>query len=287
MRAPHAIHLPAALCLALSGLVPTAAAAASPVAESPAFTRMRALYEGLSEAQVRARGYEVEQHCDTAADLGYPPEAGAMGFHATNAQLRNDQMGGRWDPSSPPILLLDGSRRVVGVEWEASASVSPPPSLFGQSAPLVAEPAGMGDAGGGEQRYMLHAYFEPGGQVLFDTFNPDLACPLIGHLAASPAGSFANFEFDYPGDESVYTINLQVTPDSGTVLQRAGFLVFGPGGSLQATGGAQPSLRPNVSANIITRNRGRHVVQVYNYNPNVAIDFELTLVRGLPEGRKS
>lgn len=101
-----------------------------------------------------------------------------------------------------------------------------------------------------------------------------------------PGGQSTRYTFDYPGDESVYTVGLDLAPDAGEVLDRAGFKVFGPTGSLQATGGPQRTLSPNVAANVVSRNRGRHVVEVYNYHPTLPVDFRLGLARGLPEGRR-
>jgi hypothetical protein len=106
-----------------------------------------------------------------------------------------------------------------------------------------------------------------------------------GHLAASSSGVSTRYSFEYPGDESVYTINLQVSPDNGDLLNRAGFRIYGPNGSVQTTGGAQTGLKPNVSANVTSRTKGRHVVEIYNYNQAVPIDYALSLSRGLQEGR--
>src|SRR5689334_19416240 len=47
-----------------------------------------------------------------------------------------------------------------------------------------------------------------------------------GHLG--PGGRVANYPIFYPGDKSVYTINLQISPDDSALLQNAGFKVFGP-----------------------------------------------------------
>jgi len=90
--------------------------------------------------------------------------------------------------------------------------------------------------------------------------------PIGGRLGASRTGRAVEYSFDYPGTEDVFTVELQVWPDDGAVLQKAGFRVYSPDGSLHITGGAQRGVRPNVSANVKSRNRGRHVVQVYNYN---------------------
>src|SRR5688500_9675520 len=73
--------------------------------------------------------------------------------------------------------------------------------------------------------------------------------PNAGELA--PGGTFARFGFDYPGDRSVFTVNLHVEPDDAGVLKNAGFVIYGPGGEEIVRGGAQPGRRPNVSADVI------------------------------------
>jgi hypothetical protein len=91
------------------------------------------------------------------------------------------------------------------------------------------------------------------------------------------------FQFDYPGDESVYTINVQMYPDDGGVLANAGFEVFTPNGTLQVKGGPQPKLQPNVSANVITRVPGTFTVKVFNNNPGVVVNYTVTLVTNPPD----
>jgi L-fuconolactonase len=100
-------------------------------------------------------------------------------------------------------------------------------------------------------------------------------------------GQTADYALDYPGDGSVYTIKLQVAPDDASILQYAGFKVYTPSGSLQVVGGAQPSLRPNVAADLISATRGRFTVQVYNANRQAAIDYELSIGRGPAENRRT
>jgi len=105
-----------------------------------------------------------------------------------------------------------------------------------------------------------------------------------GHLNRN--GDTDDYTFDYPGDESVYTIGLQVSPDVGAFLNRAGFKVYNPSGAVHVTGGLQVGLVPNVAANVISRNKGRHVVQVYNYHPEAGLDYGLTLTPGPPEASR-
>jgi L-fuconolactonase len=108
-----------------------------------------------------------------------------------------------------------------------------------------------------------------------------------GRLAAGAAGHFATYTFEYPGDESVYTIALQVFPDETRVLENAGFKVFGPQpGRVYVTGGAQRGLRPNVSGNLIGKERGSYTVEISNYDPAVAIEYELTIGRRRPESQQ-
>jgi hypothetical protein len=105
-----------------------------------------------------------------------------------------------------------------------------------------------------------------------------------GHLNRN--GGVAEYSFDYPGDESVYTIGLQVYPDVGAFMDRAGFRVYNPNGAVHVTGGPQGGLVPNVAANVISRNKGRHLVQVYNYHPEAGLDYALTLTPGPPESSR-
>jgi hypothetical protein len=100
------------------------------------------------------------------------------------------------------------------------------------------------------------------------------AAPIKGTLGP---GQFVLLQIDYPGDESVFTVNEQVDPDDPALLERAGFQVFQPNGSLQVKGGAQPKLQPNVSADIIGTIRGSYTVKLFNDNPNAAIGYALTL----------
>lgn len=97
-----------------------------------------------------------------------------------------------------------------------------------------------------------------------------------------PGGNFHKYEFTYPGDRSVYTVNLYVTPDDVNVLRNAGFKVYDPDGRLIAEGGPQPGLRPNVSANVIATRDGTYLVQVHNYDPNVAIEYRIELILNPP-----
>ena len=153
------------------------------VPQSSEFAAVRARFEGMTEAQVQAAGYEVDPHCVTAVDAGLPPAVGGMGFHAVHRQRFAEQFAsGQLDAQNPPLLMLDANKRVVGLEWEAAAS-GPQPELFGQTVPLL-----FGHPGPPEvnvPHYMLHAYFKPNGMVLFSVFDPDLTCPAAADAPAT------------------------------------------------------------------------------------------------------
>lgn len=108
---------------------------------------------------------------------------------------------------------------------------------------------------------------------------PEAGAPsaLTGTLApGGREGQFALFEFDYPGDGSLYTVRLQLQPERPDVLQKAGFRLYGPRGRLLVTGGAQPGLRPNVAGDFSSREAGTYTVQVYSY-ADVPVGYEVAL----------
>src|SRR5262245_23894173 len=107
-----------------------------------------------------------------------------------------------------------------------------------------------------------------------------LARPIRGRLTP---GKTAQYVFDYPGDGSVYTVEMQVTPDSA--IARAGFRVYMPDGRTQVIGGAQGGLTPNVSGNVISSLPGRYLLQTYNDNPGLPIDYWVRVLAGRAEGQ--
>ncbi len=185
------------------------------VAQSSEFAAVRAQFEGLSPADLAQDGYQIDPVCVTAALAGAPAELGSMGFHAVHPTLMKVQFGnGRPDPQQPPIVLLDGAQRVVGLEWEANQN-APAPVLFGQT--VVIQP---GHPGVPEPHYMLHAYFRPDGQVLFSVFDPALSCPPAGlardgsSLAAQPDTTRSLFSAVWgpaAADQWTFEHNLELT----------------------------------------------------------------------------
>jgi hypothetical protein len=101
------------------------------------------------------------------------------------------------------------------------------------------------------------------------------AAPIKGSLGP---GQSTTVQLDYPGDESVYTVNAQIDPDDPALLERAGFQIFQPNGTLQVKGGAQPKLQPNVSADVISTTSGSYTVKLFNDNSGATISYAVTLV---------
>jgi hypothetical protein len=163
----------AVLALLPAGIAVAQTNTAQPVDPPQQVAQLRQQYEGLTPQQIKAQGYVPEGPC-----VPSPQGAGAMGIHAINqeylkAQFPNAEM----DPANPPILLVDQSTKVIGLEWEAKDVGQGPMELFGQTIELQ-----PGHPGVEQPHYMLHIYFHPDGKVLFGTdaqtaFDPERICP--------------------------------------------------------------------------------------------------------------
>ena len=115
---------------------------------------------------------------------------------------------------------------------------------------------------------------------------PDRAIALTrelpGHLDAGTGGRFAYYRFNYTNG-TVATINLRVMPNDPAILANVGFRIYGPAqGYVYGTSGIQPGLTSNISGNLTSGETGEYIVQVYNYNPNTPIDFDIWGV-GIPQ----
>ncbi len=150
------------------------------VDEPEGIARLRAKYQGMTEEELIAAGFQVDQVCVGAAMVGLSAEDGGMGHHATSPELMGRQFpAGEMDPENPPIVLLGPDKRVVGVEWEAANVGQDAPELFGQTVNL-----GPGHPHAEQPHYMLHAYFRTNGQVLFGDFDPQISCPAMPNAGA-------------------------------------------------------------------------------------------------------
>ncbi len=189
MRIKHITHAIVGFILAFAlWSVATAASAADPtwdlpnrlVDEPPGIAQLRTQYAPMTEAQLVAAGFQLDPLYVTAALVGLPTGAGAMGYHAIHPSLMGAQFPqGIMDPLHPPVVLLGADKRVIGVEWEAASRGQAPPQLFGQTANL-----GPIHPGVDQPHYMLHAFFRPDGKVLFGDFDPALAAPGLPNTGA-------------------------------------------------------------------------------------------------------
>lgn len=162
-------------CVALITLIaPVAAADPAPMDPPAGFAEVRARFEVMTRAQWEAAGYIA----NPPACISSP--AGGMGIHAVNGPLAGAQFGGAVDAANPPVLLLDATQtRIIGLEWETSEAAGTF-TIYGQTAPLL-----PGHPGIPEPHHMLHAYFRPGGQVLFAEFDPEVTCPPMPNAAVT------------------------------------------------------------------------------------------------------
>lgn len=164
------------LVAAASALLPSTALGqantSQPVDPPQQVAQLRQQYEGLTQQQIKAAGYEPEGECVTN-----PDGAGAMGTHVINQEYLEAQFPkGEMDPEQPPVILLDQDSKVIGIEWEAADVGQGPVELFGQTIELQS-----GHPGVEESHYMLHTYFKADGKVLFGVddktaFDPTLSC---------------------------------------------------------------------------------------------------------------
>lgn len=156
------------------------------VAQPPEIAAARARWEGRPEAEVTSAGYTVSPNCVSAVQAGLPAALGNMGYHAQHAGYWGTQFpAAAWEPQNPPLLLLDATKRVVGVEWEAAGALRPAPSLAGHAAVLM--PGHPGVPAVNAPHYMLHFYFKPNATVWVDVYDPDLTCPTLAAAAPQPA----------------------------------------------------------------------------------------------------
>jgi hypothetical protein len=100
-------------------------------------------------------------------------------------------------------------------------------------------------------------------------------------LWGSRAGSFAYYSFEYPGNGSVITIELDMAPGDPAALQGLGFNVYGFNGYLIGSGTRSLNITDRKVLQWADQNRGPWLIQVYNYLDGVPATFHLG-VQGLP-----
>ena len=182
----HAFVLASVLALAVPALV----LAQEPIDQPAELAALREQFEDMTAAEWEAAGYQV---IPPGVCIASP--AGGMGVHAINPDLFEAQFGpAQMDPAYPPLLLLDVTMtRVIGFEWEEADVGQDPPTIFGETVPLLPGHPGITDP-----HYMFHAYFRPNDQVLFAEFDPLVSCELpdtstLAEEARTNSVSLANY----------------------------------------------------------------------------------------------
>jgi hypothetical protein len=94
-----------------------------------------------------------------------------------------------------------------------------------------------------------------------------------GTLAANSGGSFAYYDFAYPGDGSVASLTLVVDNPLPLEQRAAGFNVYGPG---SVTVASNTISLHSATASYAGSTAGTVLVQVYNYNSAAGFNYNLT-----------
>ncbi len=103
--------------------------------------------------------------------------------------------------------------------------------------------------------------------------------PLGGTLTGSRAGAFAYYRIEYPGDDRVISVELSVTPGDPAMMQGVGINLYGPNGFKM---GEPVPIGSGVAVLYGDNVRATWIVQVYNYLPDVTVQYSI-VARGLPE----
>jgi len=111
---------------------------------------------------------------------------------------------------------------------------------------------------------------------------PQTAVPVSSSMAASGSltglsnGAFSYYTFDYPGDGSVGTLTIDVSPVDPTTLSSVGVTLWQAGTELANMN----SVGPTPGANAVTfssTTKGPVLVQVYNYLQGEPVSFHLAI----------
>ncbi len=106
--------------------------------------------------------------------------------------------------------------------------------------------------------------------------------PTSGLIPGNSAGSFATYQIAYPGSETEITLTMSYGPFDPAATSAVGFTVYGPdsyeGQGTPDADGPYDVLNLSYSA----EDAGTLTVQVYNYRPDAALVYTLS-VSGLPQ----
>lgn len=103
-----------------------------------------------------------------------------------------------------------------------------------------------------------------------------LSGTVAGNLTGSAAGAFDYYTFPYPGDGSTATLSLNFTPDDPTVSNAVGVALWQGGTEVTSVNGVGSTPGSN-SVTFSSTTSGPVLVQVYNYDDGVPVQFQLSL----------
>jgi len=118
------------------------------------------------------------------------------------------------------------------------------------------------------------------------TSSADHPAPLVsavqGSLVGSNAGAYNYYVVDYPGQYAIGTLSLNFGPADPTISNAVGITVWQNGTQISSVDGTGASDPGSISVPFSSDQAGPVVVQVYNYDPNQKVSYDLSLT-GLPE----
>jgi hypothetical protein len=199
--------------LSSSAIALALAVSPAPPANEPDFAEVRAATERFQDVrQALAEGYvrDPENMCITAAMMGQPAKAGAMGIHYFRPDLlgitappnpRVNGNGTHTDFRKPSVLIYeprpDGSLELVAVEnlvfrwaWREAGHTAPP-TFHGVSYEMMADDphTKVDEAHMFEPHYDLHFWvFRDNPNGRFAPFNPNVSCAAMEASRVAPHG---------------------------------------------------------------------------------------------------
>jgi hypothetical protein len=197
VRNNRAAEVSWSVALAATGLACVATAAEARDPSLAAVTAASAKFQDVNVA--KAEGYTTDGKCMSAAMIGYPASAGAMGLHYVRKDLigispplpgkRVSGTNTHKDFLQPSMLVYepqaDGSLKLIAIEnlvfdsaWRAAGHKQPPMFHGVPYVLLKDDPATkLDEAHNYESHYELHVWaFRPNHSGMFKEFNPQVTC---------------------------------------------------------------------------------------------------------------
>ena len=97
-----------------------------------------------------------------------------------------------------------------------------------------------------------------------------------GSLVGSAAGSYAYYTVDYPGDGSVGTVGLTISPTDAWIANAVGVTIYQAGNQI-TTSNVLGDVPGHKALTFSSTTRGPMLVLVYDYWPGTTVSYRLTL----------